>query len=90
MFPAAKGEEGAKKTGGIKIKLGSIKISETSAALIQSGLKFDTKKQALLEEGEFIRFVHAPAVQAKSQHVGNLSADQTADGYSFLSVVPIV
>ena len=36
----------------MKIKLGSIKISETSAALIQSGLKFDAKKQALLEEGE--------------------------------------
>ena len=36
----------------MKIKLGSIKISETSTALIQSGLKFDAKKQALLEEGK--------------------------------------
>ena len=47
---AGETEENAKKPV-MKIKLGSIKISETSAALIQSGLKFDTKKQALLEEG---------------------------------------
>ena len=47
---AGETEDSAKKPA-MKIKLGSIKISETSAALIQSGLKFDTKKQALLEEG---------------------------------------
>ncbi len=43
--------ENTKKKPMMKISLGAIRISETSAALIQSGLKFDTPKQANLEEG---------------------------------------